>query len=408
MIIRNIGVRHGRQAVAAPAVRSFLRPISMLPKSALMPTTTAPVDVDPSNKNAELQDALTAAMSFKRRREEADLLKAELAKIPANYREFEHIQRHTKGVGSNVTGRHVAGEHLRNPPAEASLEMLLAAQAHMGANTSLWNPANSRYIYGVRDGIHIISLESTAAHLRRAARVVEEVAYRGGLVLFVGTREGQKQAVVAAARLAGGYHLFQRWVPGTITNRDMILRKEELRVVDMLDRDPPEEDVPEAELEELRNEQRPVKPDLVVCMNPVENYTLLDECGQEDIPTIGVVDTDADPTWVTYQIPANDDSLRTTELIAAVLGRAGERGQKRRRLAAAEGVCTWEEPSAVVYWKRKKELELEQKREAEAEKTFAEDKESNRREAQERNQEEGQHGALREQLGQSTIEEAAL
>jgi ribosomal protein S2 len=273
----------------------------MLPKSALTSATTATATADDVNtKDAELRDALSAAMSYKRKREEADQLKAELAKIPQNFNQFVHIQKHTKGLGSTVKARYEVGVHLRDPPADATLEMLLAAQAHMGANTSLWNPANARYIYGVRDGIHIISLESTAAHLRRAARVVEEVAYGGGLVLFVGTREGQKQAVVKAAQLAEGCHLFQRWVPGTITNRDMILRAQSLRVVDMLDRDVEGAD-------ELLGELRPVKPDLVVCMNPVENYVLLDECGQASIPTIGVVDTDADPTWVTYQIPANDD-----------------------------------------------------------------------------------------------------
>lgn len=274
----------------------------MLPKSALTPTPTATATADdPANlKDTELRDALTLAMSYKRKREEADLLKAEIAKIPENFSKFVHIQKHTKGLGSTVNKRYEVGIHLRDPPSDATLEMLLAAQAHMGANTSLWNPANARYIYGVRDGIHIISLESTAAHLRRAARVVEEVTYGGGLVLFVGTREGQKQAVVKAANLAEGCHLFQRWVPGTITNRDMILRGEPLRVVDMFDRDVKEAD-------ELKEELRPLKPDLVVCMNPVENYVLLDECGQASVPTIGVIDTDADPTWVTYQIPANDD-----------------------------------------------------------------------------------------------------
>jgi small subunit ribosomal protein S2 len=96
-----------------------------------------------------------------------------------------------------------------------------------------------------------------------------------------------------------------------------------------------------------------IKPDLVVCMNPLENYVLLHECGLNAIPTIGIIDTDADPTWVTYPIPANDDryvsslpplpslradgcihSLRCVNLIAGVLGKAGEEGQNKRRAAA--------------------------------------------------------------------------
>jgi len=82
--------------------------------------------------------------------------------------------------------------------------------------------------------------------------------------------------------------------------------------------------------EEEKMELPPVRPDLVVCLNPLENYTLLHECGLWGIPTIGVIDTDADPTWVTYSIPANDDSLRSIQLIAGVLGRAGAAGQAKR------------------------------------------------------------------------------
>lgn len=86
----------------------------------------------------------------------------------------------------------------------------------------------------------------------------------------------------------------------------------------------------------------PLKPDLVVCLNPVENWVLLHECGLNAIPTIGIVDTDADPTWLTYPIPANDDSMRCVQLIAGVLGRAGEEGQANRREMAQEGTVTYQ------------------------------------------------------------------
>ena len=176
----------------------------------------------------------------------------------------------------------------------------MASQSHLGHSTSLWNPMNQRYIYGVRQGVHIISLETTAAHLRRAAKVVEGVAYHGGLILFVGTRPGQGPAVVKAAELAKGCHLFERWTPGSITNGDQILRNCEIQAVGKDD-----EIIPG--FDEKIAEWKALKPDLVVVMNPLENYILLHECGLNNIPTIGVIDTDADPTWVTYPIPANDD-----------------------------------------------------------------------------------------------------
>jgi small subunit ribosomal protein S2 len=204
----------------------------------------------------------------------------------------------------------------------------------MGHSTSLWNPRNSRYIFGIREGIHIISLETIAAHLRRACRVTEAVAESGGLILFVGTRQGQDRCVVEAAKRAKGCHLFDRWVPGSLTNGQQLLGQCKMVVVDELDRELPEY------ADGLVN-QSVIKPDLVVCLNPLENEVLLHECGLHNVPTIGVIDTDANPTWVTYPIPANDDSIRCIEMIAGVLGRAGEEGQRKRLALAEKGVLLY-------------------------------------------------------------------
>ncbi|KAI9785870.1 MAG: 37S ribosomal protein, mitochondrial [Peltula sp. TS41687] len=219
-------------------------------------------------------------------------------------------------------------------PQNVTLELLLAAQSHLGHATSLWHPGNQRYIFGIRQGIHIISLDVTATYLRRAAKVVTEVCERAGLVLFVGNRPGQRSCVVEAARLAGGCHLFDRWIPGAITNGQQILGGCSMKVVDEFDRDLPG-------FKDKLHDQAVLKPDLVVCLNPLENYVLLHECRSNTIPTIGVVDTDCNPAWVTYPIPANDDSLRCVGLIAKVLGHAGEHGQKRRRAFAEEGKVTY-------------------------------------------------------------------
>ncbi|KAJ2981780.1 hypothetical protein NUW58_g6602 [Xylaria curta] len=95
------------------------------------------------------------------------------------------------------------------------------------------------------------------------------------------------------------------------------------------------------------NERRPLVPDLVVCLNPLENYTLLHECALSNVPTIGVIDTNTEPTWVTYGIPANDDSLRCLAVISSVLGRAGETGHKRRLEDAKMGIVEWQTPLDV-------------------------------------------------------------
>lgn len=253
--------------------------------------------------------------------------------VAQDYAFFLHQQKHTSNIGSAQAPHYKPHELITNPPSpkDITLELLIASQTHIGHSTSLWNPANARYIFGIRgdaDPIHIISPDATASHLRRACKVVSGVAERGGLILFVGTRQGQARAVVRAAQLSKGCHLFSKWIPGSITNGQQILGKCEKKVVNELDE-------PVEGFEDQLFAKSALKPDLVVCLNPLENYVLLHECGLNNIPTIGVIDTDANPTWVTYPIPANDDSLRGIQVIAGALGRAGEQGQKER-LASAQ------------------------------------------------------------------------
>ncbi|KAI4927714.1 hypothetical protein J4E85_006226 [Alternaria conjuncta] len=256
--------------------------------------------------------------------------------VAEQYYMYKQQSKQMGHLGTQIEPHYQPHSLLNHPPspADVTLELLLASEAHQGHVTSLWNPANARYIHGIRQGVHIISLEVTAAHLRRSAKVVQEVARRGGMILFVGTRDGQDRAVARAAELAKGYHLFERWIPGSITNGQQILGRCKTKVVNEFD-----EEV--SGFEEQLFDRSVLRPDLVVCMNPLENYVLLHECALNNIPTIGVIDTNADPTWVTYPIPANDDSLRCIQVIAGVLGRAGETGQKQRLAAAAEGRITY-------------------------------------------------------------------
>ncbi|KAK5942591.1 hypothetical protein PMZ80_005156 [Knufia obscura] len=228
---------------------------------------------------------------------------------------------------------------LQNPPTpdQVTLPMLLANQCHLGHATALWHPGNSTYIFGIRENIHIISLEITLSYLRRAAKVVQEVARRGGIILFVGTRKAMRDVVVNSATLAGGYHIFQRWIPGSLTNGQQILDRCAVKVVNAADEEL------EQYREPLKSSSRAVlRPDLVVCLNPLENEVCLHECGLYNVPTIGIVDTDVNPAWVTYPIPANDDSPRSVALISGALARAGEQGQMLRREEGLQGKTTYD------------------------------------------------------------------
>ena len=266
---------------------------------------------------------------------------------PKERRETSHWARHyaerkLAKLGTHVHRAYDPISYLHSPvsASKITLPLLLASQTHLGHATSLWNPRNSGYIFGIRDGIHIISLDITAAYLRRAAKIVTEVAKKGGLILFVGTRDGHEPIVVNAANLAGGYHVFDSWTPGTLTNRQQILGKCMLKVVDIHDNEI-QEFKPKLEESAIVGAHPVLSPDLVICLNPLENRACLHECGLTIVPSIGIIDTDADPSWVTYPIPANDDSLRSVGLIAGVLARAAEEGQRSRKLKAQDGRATY-------------------------------------------------------------------
>lgn len=227
-------------------------------------------------------------------------------------------------LGAGVTDVYKPHRDVFAPPTirQTSVATLMAAGCHLGHHTTLFRQNNQPFVYGVRDGIHIIDLEATLTHLRRAAKVVEGIAEKGGVILYVGTRPGQEKALQLAAGRSGGYYVHSRWIPGTLTNATRIATAERVEL-DMGDNESGRQ------LTE-RLKKTTVFPDVVVILNPVEQRPLIQECISKRVPTIGIIDTDSEPTLVTYPIPCNDDSLRATDLITGVLSRAAQRGRKTR------------------------------------------------------------------------------
>lgn len=229
------------------------------------------------------------------------------------------------GSGAVVTDAYRPHEDVFAPASikDTSVATLLAAGAHLGHITSRVRANCLPFIYGERDGIHIIDLDQTLTFLRRAAAVVEGVAQQGGIILFVGTRDGQERSVEVSANRAGGYYVHTRWAPGTLTNATNMSNTWERLEVDMGDR-------PTSRTLGTHLKSTIVKPDLVVVLNPVENRPMLNECLTARVPTIGLVDTDSEPSLLTYPIPANDDSLRACDLVLGVLSNAAKRGRETR------------------------------------------------------------------------------
>lgn len=210
-------------------------------------------------------------------------------------------------------------DSLRKPPAEATISALLAAGAHFGHSTSRLNPNFMPYAYGTRGGITIIDLDHTLPLLRRATQLARSVAYRGGQILFLGTRPDLRPVVQKAAERLGpgnGYYIADRWLPGTLTNRFSMLSPDDFKRYNLL-------------------------PDLVVILNPIQNAVAIRELAVEHVPTIGIVDSNADPRLVMYPIPANDESTRVAEIVAGVIS-----------IAAREGVHLREQEGAVEARKR--------------------------------------------------------
>jgi small subunit ribosomal protein S2 len=204
----------------------------------------------------------------------------------------------------------------------------------------------NQYIYGERNGIHIINLDHTLTALKRALSVTKEVALEGGHILFVGSRPALHSVVVQAALEGNAYYVHQ-WKGGLITNKERVLRRsvgfdpdkvvQESRVL-LTATDS------EAELEAALNSAKggaktqPYvhSPDLIILLDTPNNSWAIHEANFAGIPVIAVCDTDCDPAKVQYPIPANDDSLLGLKLIAGVLSRAAKEGSERRAILQAE------------------------------------------------------------------------
>jgi small subunit ribosomal protein S2 len=266
--------------------------------------------------------------------------------------------------------------------AEPGIKELLEAGVHFGHQTRRWNPRMRRYIFGERDGIHIIDLLQTEHLLAESRRFAAEVAGRGGTVLFVGTKKQARDAIKEWAGRCGMPYVNQRWLGGLLTNfHTMSARIERLHELSGLKEDgrldllPTKERMArEAELEKLDYNLGGVRdmkrlPEAIVIIDLKTEEIALREAGRLRIPIIGVVDTNVDPSPIAFPIPGNDDSIRSCGLVIGTIGEA-----------VYEAATGWREAEA----KRRAEEEARAQRERE---------ERERREAEEQARKEAEEAA---------------
>lgn len=207
-----------------------------------------------------------------------------------------------------------------------SMRQLVESGAHFGHNTRRWNPKMAPYLFGVRNGIHIIDMQQSVPMLHRAMQAVRDVTAGGGRVLFVGTKRQAADVVAEAAKRCGQYYVNHRWLGGMLTNWKTISHSiRRLRELDdqlnagiagltkkeqlMLSRD----------REKLERSLGGIKemgglPDILFIIDTNKESLAVQEANKLGIPVVAVLDSNSDPDGITYPIPGNDDAIRAIQL----------------------------------------------------------------------------------------------
>jgi small subunit ribosomal protein S2 len=211
---------------------------------------------------------------------------------------------------------------------EFTMQQLLEAGVHFGHHTRRWNPKMKEYIFGVRNGVHIIDLQQTTPLLGEALKALRDIVANGGRVLFVGTKRQASAKIAESAKRCGQYYVNHRWLGGMMTNWQTISKSiQRLRDLDdLLGDDAQRATRTKKELLMLTRERDKLelsiggikdmggKPDAIFVIDTTKEDIAINEANNLNIPVFAVVDSNANPDGVDYIIPGNDDALRSIEL----------------------------------------------------------------------------------------------
>ncbi len=229
-----------------------------------------------------------------------------------------------------------------------TMRQLVEAGVHFGHNTRRWNPKMAPYLFGVRNGIHIIDLQQSVPMLHRAMQAVRDVTAGNGRVLFVGTKRAASDIVADAAKKCGQYYVNHRWLGGMLTNWKTISQSiKRLRELDdqlasgaLAGLTKKEQLVLSREKEKLDRALGGIKdmgglPDILFIIDTNKESLAVQEANKLGIPVVAVIDSNSDPAGISYPVPGNDDAIRAIQTycdlvagavldgIQASIGRAG-------------------------------------------------------------------------------------
>ncbi|MBK6291853.1 MAG: 30S ribosomal protein S2 [Candidatus Kapabacteria bacterium] len=230
-----------------------------------------------------------------------------------------------------------------------TVEALLEAGAHFGHLTRRWDPKMRPFIFMERNGIHIIDLRKTQLLIDIAREAAMEVASQGRGVLFVGTKNQAKGAVENEAKRSGSNYVSERWLGGMLTNFTTIRKSiKRLGAIDKMEIDGTFEKITKKERLMLGRERDRLRkvfggiedmtriPGLLFVVDIKKEHLAIKEAKILGIPVIGIVDTNSDPGEADFPIPANDDSIKSVDLITKVIADAIAEGREIARVKTAE------------------------------------------------------------------------
>ena len=230
---------------------------------------------------------------------------------------------------------------------EFSLRQLLEAGVHFGHQTQRWDPLMEPYIYGSRNGIHIIDLTQTVPMLDQALNIVRETVAKGGSILFVGTKRQASSPIAEAAEKCAQYYMNHRWLGGTLTNWKTVSQSiQRLKSIDEQVASGSIEGLTKKERLGVEREHAKLKasfdgiaemggvPDLVFVVDVKKEALAVAEANKLGIPVVAVVDTNCSPSGVDYMIPGNDDASRAIGLYCDLVSRAALDGMSAQLGAA--------------------------------------------------------------------------
>jgi small subunit ribosomal protein S2 len=231
-----------------------------------------------------------------------------------------------------------------------TMRQLLEAGVHFGHTTRRWNPKMSPYIFGVRNGVHIIDLEQTVPLLHQALTTMREVVAGGGRVLFVGTKRQASEIVKDTAKRCGQYYVDHRWLGGMLTNWKTISKS--IKRLHELEAQLAEESqgLTKKELLNLTRERDKLDralggikdmgglPDILVIIDTNKEHIAVAEAKKLEIPVVAVIDSNSNPDGINYPIPGNDDAFRAISLYCNLAADAVLDGIQQELLASGADV----------------------------------------------------------------------